>query len=229
MSEPRDTDGGKPTADGGVDKRDPKTGQLLPGHSLNKGKPMPDARRAALWRHSFTAAVTPEDITAVALELVKRARAGERWAVEQLLDRACGPARENITNILAIAADEGARKRVIIEALPPDDQRRHLSAFDDDPDIIDAPSVHRSPPPALTDGSSAASADTQGTCEQDQPNPANDCAPGCADQAPGSTTKGSGSVIEHSSRSGPETPLEASEREGWDEAGWTDISRDRPL
>ncbi len=47
--------------------------------------------------------VTPEDIRAVLREMVERARAGERWAVCELLDRCLGKAMQ--TQQIASAAE----------------------------------------------------------------------------------------------------------------------------
>lgn len=122
-----------PTAHGGTDKRDPKTGRLLPGHSVNRGRPTPHAQKAAEWRHAFAAAVTPADITAVALLLVEKAKAGTQWAVEELLNRALGPSGKIDLNV-----GEGSSFQILI--VPAEEaQRSNKPLFrpSDSPPIID--------------------------------------------------------------------------------------------
>lgn len=78
---------GKQTGNNG-EGRDPK-GRFLPGGRGGPGRP---AGRLAVeaWRAAFTEAVLPADIKTIVRQLVKSAKAGERWAIEQLLDRCCG-------------------------------------------------------------------------------------------------------------------------------------------
>ncbi len=74
----------------GKSDRDSKTGQFLVGNQGGRGRENPHAKTLTLWRAEFYAAIRPEDIRAVALVLVARARTGERWAVRELLDRCFG-------------------------------------------------------------------------------------------------------------------------------------------
>ena len=50
--------------------------------------------KVAQWRSVLTECVTGEDIEAVILALVRAAKAGERWAVCELLDRCLGKAMQ---------------------------------------------------------------------------------------------------------------------------------------
>ena len=66
-----------------------------PGGRFAKGNPggpgRPSGRLAVeAWRTAFAAAVSPADVKSIVAKLVKAAKAGERWAIEQVLDRCCG-------------------------------------------------------------------------------------------------------------------------------------------
>jgi hypothetical protein len=65
-------------------------GRFAPGNPGGPGNPC--AAAVAGWRAVLVEAVTPDDIRAVLAELVKQAKAGERWAVKELLDRCLGRA-----------------------------------------------------------------------------------------------------------------------------------------
>lgn len=64
-------------------------GQFVRGAPGGPGRP---AGRLAVesWRKAFADAVSPADVRAVVRILVKEAKSGERWAIEQLLDRCVG-------------------------------------------------------------------------------------------------------------------------------------------
>lgn len=66
-------------------------GRFAPGNraALNRGNP--HAAKVMAWRGALADAVTPDDIRAVVLRLVSEAKAGEGWAVRELLDRTIGP------------------------------------------------------------------------------------------------------------------------------------------
>ena len=63
-------------------------GRFRPGNKVAKGHG--STAKSALWRVAFSKAVSPADVEYVAKRLVKSARAGERWAIELLLDRVLG-------------------------------------------------------------------------------------------------------------------------------------------
>ncbi len=50
----------------------------------------PHVAKVAQWRSVLTECVSGEDIEAVIRALVRAARAGERWAIRELLDRCLG-------------------------------------------------------------------------------------------------------------------------------------------
>ena len=54
------------------------------------GRVNPHADRVHAWRNALAATVTEDDLHAVIVKLVERAKAGERWAVCELLDRCLG-------------------------------------------------------------------------------------------------------------------------------------------
>ena len=59
----------------------------------NPGGPgSPHARKVAAWRARFVACVSEEDIEAVVQVLISAAKAGEQWAVKELLARTIGDA-----------------------------------------------------------------------------------------------------------------------------------------
>lgn len=59
----------------------------------NPGGPgNPEGRRVAAFRRAFLKAVTPADVAAVVQVLIDRAKAGEAWAVREMLDRSLGRA-----------------------------------------------------------------------------------------------------------------------------------------
>ena len=63
-------------------------GQFAPGNQFGKGNPQ--AQHIARWRASFAEAVTDEDLKATVVKLAAAARAGQPWAVRELLDRCLG-------------------------------------------------------------------------------------------------------------------------------------------
>ena len=65
-------------------------GRFLPGNSAAVGRGNPHAARVNAWRSALAVTVTEDDLRAVIAELVERAKAGERWAVCELLDRCLG-------------------------------------------------------------------------------------------------------------------------------------------
>ncbi len=78
----------RPLANGG-DGRDGH-GRFLPGNRAAVGRGNPHADRVHAWRNALAATVTGDDLRAVIAKLVERAKAGERWAVCELLDRCLG-------------------------------------------------------------------------------------------------------------------------------------------
>ncbi len=78
----------RPLANGG-DGRDGH-GRFLPGNQAAVGRGNPHADRVHAWRSALAVTVTEDDLRAVIAKLVERAKAGERWAVCELLDRCLG-------------------------------------------------------------------------------------------------------------------------------------------
>ncbi len=70
-----------------AEARDSK-GRFLPGNPGGPGNPQ--ARNVATWRKALAEAVSADDVTQVAQRLVEAAKAGEPWAVRELLDRLLG-------------------------------------------------------------------------------------------------------------------------------------------
>lgn len=71
--------------------RDPVTGQFVAGNQAAKERGNPHAAKVNAWRKSLAGAVTPDDILEVTLKLLEQAKAGEAWAIRELLDRTVGP------------------------------------------------------------------------------------------------------------------------------------------
>ena len=65
-------------------------GRFGPGNKAAVGRVNPHADRVRAWRSALAATVTEDDLHAVIVKLVERAKAGERWAVCELLDRCLG-------------------------------------------------------------------------------------------------------------------------------------------
>ncbi len=78
----------RPLANGG-NGRDGH-GRFLPGNQAAVGRGNPHADRVHAWRSALAATVTEDDLRAVIAKLVEKAKAGERWAVCELLDRCLG-------------------------------------------------------------------------------------------------------------------------------------------
>ena len=81
------TNGDNGAAKALVETRDGR-GRFLPGNPGGPGNPQ--ARNVATWRKALAEAVSAEDVTQVAQRLVDAAKAGEPWAVRELLDRLLG-------------------------------------------------------------------------------------------------------------------------------------------
>lgn len=79
-----------------------RAGKFAPGNKLGKGKGNPNARKVHDYRAALHRTVTAADIVAVFKMLVTKARAGERWAATELLDRVLGKSVQPIdANIVA--------------------------------------------------------------------------------------------------------------------------------
>ncbi len=80
-----------PFANGGNGEADRDGhGRFLPGNNAAAGRGNPHAARVNAWRTALAATVTEEDLAEVIGKLVEKAKAGERWAVCELLDRCLG-------------------------------------------------------------------------------------------------------------------------------------------
>ncbi len=66
----------------------------------------PHVAKVAQWRSVLTECVTGEDIEAVIRALVRAAKAGERWAVCELLDRCLGKPTQPIAAAAEVEAGD---------------------------------------------------------------------------------------------------------------------------
>ena len=91
----------KPPSNGnGRNQRDGK-GRFIDGNTASSGNPY--VRQLHDWRKAFYGAVTPADMKALAKVLLKQAKAGEPWAIKEVLDRMLGKPRQ----ALEISGAEG--------------------------------------------------------------------------------------------------------------------------
>jgi len=74
-------------AEGLAEARDNK-GRFLPGNPGGPGNPQ--ARNVATWRRALADSVSGDDVAQVAQKLIDAAKAGEPWAIHELLDRCLG-------------------------------------------------------------------------------------------------------------------------------------------
>jgi hypothetical protein len=65
-------------------------GQFGKGNRYGKGNPQ--AKQAAAWRRALLQSIKPADLKAIIKKLVELARAGEPWAVREVLQRTLGSA-----------------------------------------------------------------------------------------------------------------------------------------
>lgn len=77
----------EPSPNGDNGGRD-ASGRFAPGNPGGSGNPY--AKQVAAWRSAVMEAVTTEDMRAVVVGLVKQAKAGEAWAVKELMYRTLG-------------------------------------------------------------------------------------------------------------------------------------------
>ena len=68
-------------------KRDP-AGRFLPGTAPGPGNPY--VQQLSAWRSAVADTITADDVAEVVGVLLKKALAGEPWAVRELLDRTLG-------------------------------------------------------------------------------------------------------------------------------------------
>ena len=69
-------------------------GRFVPGTCGGPGNP--NAKRVSEWRQALVEAVSKEDLVEVIKRLVVAAKAGEPWAVREVLDRCLGKPRVQI-------------------------------------------------------------------------------------------------------------------------------------
>jgi hypothetical protein len=102
-----------PPSPNGSNGRDNR-GRFSKGNPGGPGNPF--AASVGRWRAALMASITEKDIAAVVKALVKAAKAGEPWAVRELLDRALGrPVEADLLERLealeaAAQAKEGERR-----------------------------------------------------------------------------------------------------------------------
>ena len=68
-------------------------GRFASGNAYGR-RGSPHAAKVASWRSALTETVTVDDMAEVFRVLVERAKAGESWAVKELLDRTLGKPQE---------------------------------------------------------------------------------------------------------------------------------------
>ena len=86
----RRAEGTSPSTNGGNGDRDAH-GRFARGNSGGPGNP--HIKTVAAWRSALARVVSPADIEAVLRKLLERAKAGEPWAIKELLDRCLGKPR----------------------------------------------------------------------------------------------------------------------------------------
>lgn len=113
--------------------RDEK-GRFTKGNPGGPGNP--HVARVGLWRAALLDAVEPTDIEAVITTLVERAKAGEAWAVRELLDRCLGRP-ENAETFKSREVMEATLKfgtelaQLARQFIPEDQYQRFMAAVDD--------------------------------------------------------------------------------------------------
>ncbi len=86
-----------PFANGGNGEAD-RDGQglFLPGNQAACGRGNPHAARVNAWRAALAETVTEADVGEVIAQLLKKAKAGQPWAVKEFLDRTLGKADQRL-------------------------------------------------------------------------------------------------------------------------------------
>jgi hypothetical protein len=80
--------------DNGLAEPRDERGRFLPGNPGGPGNP--HAATVGAWRTALASAVAPEDVRQVVGVLVGKAKAGEAWAVKELLDRCLGRPQQQV-------------------------------------------------------------------------------------------------------------------------------------
>ena len=107
-----------------------RRGRFKAGNQAAAGRSHPFAARVSEWREAMARTVTAEDIREVFSELVKRAKAGERWAVKELLTRTIGvPEVVEAEEPPTITLPEGPWSPMIIRALATDEDVARAKAM----------------------------------------------------------------------------------------------------
>jgi len=88
-------------------------GRFVAGNPGGPGNP--NAKATASWRKTLGEAVTPDDLADVLAVLVEQAKAGEPWAVRELLNRCLGKPSERHE----LAGPEGGLQIIISPAVDP--------------------------------------------------------------------------------------------------------------
>ena len=103
-----------------VETRDSK-GRFLPGNPGGPGNPQ--ARNVATWRKALADTVSFEDVAEVTQKLLDAAKAGEPWAIRELLDRVLGKPHVQVDASVSVAgggadadADADARAKARCDA-----------------------------------------------------------------------------------------------------------------
>ena len=77
-----------PNGDNGLAETRDSKGRFLPGNPGGPGNPQ--ARNVATWRQALADTVSAADVAQVTQKLVAAAKAGEPWAIREVLDRCLG-------------------------------------------------------------------------------------------------------------------------------------------
>ena len=94
-------------------------GQFLLGNNAALGRGNPHADRVNAWRTALAETVTEADLQAVIGKLVEKARAGERWAVRELLDRCLGKAIQPVAAAIDVPDRGDVVLKLEFDELPP--------------------------------------------------------------------------------------------------------------
>lgn len=89
----RGAEGISPSTNGGNGGDRDAHGRFTRGNSGGPGNP--HIKAVAAWRSALVRVVSPKDIEAVIKKLLECAKAGEPWAVRELLDRCLGKPRRD--------------------------------------------------------------------------------------------------------------------------------------
>lgn len=132
-----------PSANGGNGLIRDAKGRFLPGNCGGPGNP--NARSVATWRQALASSVSAADVAEVTAKLLEAAKAGEPWAIRELLDRCLGKPHVEI-GVQAQAEMEQVRQYSEDEAREARRIAALLAARDDDVSGGIEPAAQTDPP-----------------------------------------------------------------------------------